>query len=260
MKKIKINISYMTIIAILIGLIFLMTKCKNDQITKLESENIITKNNIEVLTDSIKTYKSQNGDLISERGVLVSTKRELKDLNKELYDEVKELEKEIPKSKASVVIKYKTKIVHDTLFIKSNLVSINDSTYKLKFDKDTIYDENNSRHLSGVVTINLSKDTNNYSGLTVSHIKLTKDIVNMDATLVLGTKDDKLKVWVKSDYPGFNTDEIDAVTLDPNIHPELKQLNKKKHSIGPVIGVGINHELKVVPMIGIGYQYNILKF
>lgn len=249
------------IIAVLIGVILLLAKCSSDLKSKYKAEQIINQNNIEVLNDSIKTYRTKNGSLISERGVLIADKKELKELNTELYETVKEFEDKISKAKPQVVVKYITKVVHDTLYLESDVIALNDSTRKVEFRKDTTYSAGNSRSIAGEIMINLKADsTNKYNDVQVSGVMLTEDAMNIDATLVLGTKDGKLKVWLDTKYPGFEASQIDAVTLDPNIHPELRKLNNKKYSIGPYVGVGIGQNLTIQPSIGIGIQYSIFKF
>lgn len=262
MKIGKLEISTNTfIIALLVGVILLLVKCNDASRNNLEAQSIISKNNIQVLNDSVKYLKGENGQFIAERGVLIADKKSLKDVNSELYNKINDLEESIPNLKPKIVIDYKTKIEHDTVYISSNLELINDSTYIVNFKKDTIYDENNSRELKGEVTIGLSSDSiSKYNNVKVSNVKLTKDIINMNATLVLGTKDNELKVWLESKYPGFEASKIDAVTLDPSIHPELKKLNNKKYSVGPYFGLGIGQNLSILPTFGIGIQYSIFKF
>jgi len=256
----EIKLTNTVIIGVLIGIILLLVKCNGDKISKLKQQNLKQQNNIEVLNDSVKSYYTKNGNLIHERGVLISNKKELKELNNELYEEVKELEKTIPNSNQQLVVKYITKIQSDTVYVNSNILMLNDSTYVVNFKKDTVFSKNNSRHLEGSLTIDLFNDTTKFKKLNVSKVKITKDIINMDASLVLGMMDKKLKVWLKTDYPGFEASQIDAVVLDPNIHPELRKLNKKKFSVGPHVGIGIGENLSISPTIGIGIQYSLIKF
>lgn len=253
------------IIAVLIGVILLLAKCNSDVNSKYKAEQIINQNNIEVLNDSVKTYRTKNGSLISERGVLIAEKDDLKSLNKDLYDKVNELEKSIPDMEPQVVIEYRTKIVHDTVYLNSDIVAINDSTQKITFNKDTTYVGNNYRNLAGAIWVHLKADsTNIYNKVELGDVLITKDEMNIEATLVLGYKgegkDKVLKVWLETKYPGFQADEIEAVTLDPMIHPELRKLNNKRHSIGPMIGIGIGQNFQFQPVIGIGYQYSLFKF
>lgn len=247
-------------IGVLLIIILFLAKCSGDINDKYKAQQIISKNNIGVLTDSIKTYKSKNGTLISERGVLIADKKELKELNIGLYEKVEDLEKSIPNMKPQVVIDYQTIIKHDTVYLNTSLVSNNDSTYTITFTKDTTYSEGNSRELSGSISINLEADTSKFNNVVVGEVELSKDITHMNATLVLGNKDGQLKVWMESEYPGFEPSEIDAVTLDPKIHPELRKLDKKRFSVGPYIGLGLGENLSIKPSIGVGVQYNLIKF
>ena len=252
----QINFSFVIVIGLLILLILLMAKCKGDRIAKLEQDNFIANNNIEVLNDSIVTHVTKNEELIQEKGVLISSKTELKQLNQKLYNEINILENEVKNAKSQVAVRWRTRIVHDTVYIKPNVVKTEDGSYIVSFEKDTSYNENNSRHIAGFVVVDII-DSNQVS---IGEVAITKDEVDMDATLVLGTKDNKLKVWLKTDYPGFEAESIEAVTLDPKIHPELRKLDNKRHSIGPIIGIGIGQNFTITPTIGIGYQYSLFKF
>ena len=238
----------------------ILAKCNNDSSNQLEAQTIISKNNIEVLNDSMKTYRSKQGSLITEKGVLIASKEELKDINTNLYETIDDLSKEIKNAKPIVITKYKTKFVHDTIFVESELISINDSTYNIKFSKDTTYNENNSRHIAGLVTIDLLSDSSRFNKIKASSVQISKDEMHVDATLILGMKDDMLKVWIESKYPGFRVKDIEAVTLDPKIHPELRKLNNKKFSVGPYIGIGIGQNFTFQPSIGFGIQYTLIKF
>lgn len=249
------------IIGILILLIVILVKCNRESKNEYQVQNIINQNNIEVISDSLKTYKTKNGTLINERGLLISKKEELKNLNYGLYQTVKDLENQIKNIKPQIVIRYKYKIKTDTLYLNSRITALNDSTYEINFDKDTIYSENNSRHLAGSIIVRLMPDGTYYNDVQISKVKLTKDIINMDAKLVVGMKDDKLKVWLSTDYPGFDATSIDAVTLDENVHPQIRKLNnKKKFTVGPYIGFGLSKNLELSPSIGFGIQYSIIKF
>lgn len=251
----KKNIPY-AIIGVLIAIILVLSKCNTD----LKSENFIANNNIEVVQDSLTTIENKYGDVYAERGVLITDLKGLKDLNEDLYDEVKKAKKGT-NIKPQVVIKYETKVVHDTIDLSTNTISLNDSLYKLDFAYDTTYTGSNSRSIAGNLFIALQQnDSLKYNNLLSKSFQITKDEMNIDATLILGQKEGDLKVWLKSDYPGFNTDAIEAVTLDPKVHPELRKINDKKFSVGPYVGIGVGEGLKLSPSIGVGVQYSIFKF
>jgi hypothetical protein len=258
MKK-NVNIYYISLIGLLVIIILFLSKCSKDKIHKLEHDNFILQNNIEVVKDSVLKYKTKNGYLVSERGVLIATKNNLSELSEQLSETVNNLQKEL-KVKPTFVVDYKTKIVHDTIYLDSKLNQINDSLLIVLFKKDTIYDVDNSRKLQGEIHLKLNSSDTKYNIVSIQKTVLTRDEINLQASLVLGLKDKKLKVWVVSKYPGFDTERIDAVILDPKIHPELRKLNKEKFSIGPFVGIGLNSNLRVTPVVGIGLQYKLIKF
>lgn len=247
-------------IGLLILAILILVKCNSDTSKTYKKQQLTSQNNIETLNDSLYQFKAKNGSLITQSRILISDKKDLKSLNKELYKTVRELEKDIQNIKPQVVIKWKTRIVHDTTYINPKTLYLNDSTFVLTFRKDTLYDEFNSRFIEGNFTINLIDSNSKYNKLRVSDIAITKDETNITASLVLGMKDDKLSVFLKSDYPGFDIDKVDAVILDEDIHPELRKLNNKKNiSIGPYFGLGLGKDFNIQPSIGLGVQYNLIK-
>lgn len=251
----KANIPYL-IIGVLIIIIAVMSKCNSD----LKEESFIAQNNLKVSNDSLIVIKNKYGQEITERGVLISDMKGLKELNKKLYDEVKKLEKGTG-IKTQVLIKTETKIVHDTTYLQSDITALNDSLYEIDFSYDTTYTGTNSRAIKGIATIGLVHlDSSKYNLVKQSSFKLTKDEMNIDATLAIGQKDGELKVWLESDYPGFSTESVDAVTLDPEIHPELRQLNNKKFTVGPYLGIGIGQNFTLSPSIGVGVQWAVFKF
>lgn len=249
------NIPYFIIVA-LVAIIIIMSKCNTD----LKQESFIANNNLKVSNDSLVIIKNKYGQEIAERGILISDMKGLKELNYELYKEVEELKKGTG-NKPKIIIKTETKIVHDTVFVNTSITALNDSLYEIDFAYDTTYSGSNSRTIEGVATIGLVYlDSSKYNLVKSNKFKITKDQMNIDATLAIGEKDGQLKVWLKSDYPGFSTESIEAVTLDPEIHPELRDLNKKSFTIGPYIGIGIGQNFTLSPSIGVGVQWAIFKF
>jgi len=74
---------------------------------------------------------------------------------------------------------------------------------------------------------------------------------------------DTYNVYVKSSYPGFTTDQLEGVFIDPNTNEDIQSLIKKKHwftgfsislSVTPGYDV-INNKAAVV--VGPSLNYNI---
>ena len=255
MKNIIFNKN--TIIIVLLIIVVILAKCSSDNNSELKRQKIISENNMEVLNDSIKKIRTSTGHLISEKGVLISDIKNLNSLNEDLYNKYTEIKKEIDDAEPSFIVQYKNKIIHDTVYLHNELLFINDSTIQLVFRKDTIYSKNNSRHLEGIVYAKLKSDTSRYNKLLIDDVIISRDEMNIEASLILGMKDDKLKVWLESKYPGFNNNDINSVILDPNIHPELRTIQNNRLSFGIVLGVGVNTNLSIQPFIGVGYQYRL---
>jgi hypothetical protein len=245
------------VIAILVIIILFLYKCSGDA----RKDAFIYENNLKVSQDSVKHYQTKSGNLVSEKGVLIAKNQKMKGINDSLKSHVNDLKKELD-VKPSVVIRTVTKIVHDTVYLKNTRTTwMNDSTVLISFVHDTTYDNlGNSRFLSGSVLTQISKlDSVRYSA-EIKEFKLERDEMNIVSTLVLGETDDKgLKVSVVSKYPNFKANEIDALILDPKIHPKLRKLDKRKFGVGPMIGVGVSTN-GISPYIGIGLQYNLIKF
>lgn len=231
----------------LIGVLIILSKCN----TNLKEENYALDNNLKVLTEKTNKLELQNGRVVYDRGVLLTDIGRLQELNKDLYKKVKEFEELKPQT----VVTSKVSIVRDTFYLNNNIQKLTDSTYKVKFCYDTVYNETSSRTLRGLMLLSKTNDS-----LDIEKFKITEDVIRMNNTLMLGEKDGRITVWLHSDYPGLSVEEIDAVILDSKKHPILKKLNNKKFSIGPYVGVGINGDFRLEPTFGIGLQYRIFKF
>lgn len=246
-------------IAILVIVIIFLQKCQSGA----TQEAYILKNNLAVSQDSVTHYKTKQGTLVYEKGVLISTSKSLSELNYSLQQEVKQLKKDID-AEPTIIIKEEIVIIHDTVLVENVTTRwLNDSTFNVVFSHDTIYDTiGNSRSIAGSLVSEIRKlDSNKYS-VNVTEFMLTEDEMVMHSTLAIGeTEDKKLKVYVTSKYPNFNAKSIDAIILDPNIHPELRKLsNNKKFTVGPYIGIGIGQNFTFTPSFGIGLQYSLFKF
>lgn len=253
----KIDILYIVTIVILLSFV----TCGRLKNSELKKENLISINNSNILKDSLIKYKTKSQSLINEKGVLISDMNTLKSINNDLYKDIKKLQKNIPhKVKPIVAVSVESKISNKLDSTKTTLSVLNDSSYTIEFKKDTSFGNNNARRLYGNLSVNIYNDNTNIPRLNVGKVYIEKDEIDLSASLLLGLKDGELKVWLTSDYPGFDASKIDAVTLDPDIHPELKKLNNKRHSIGFSAILGFTPEMKVVPVVGFGYHFSIKKF
>lgn len=211
----------LTYILTIILCIFSIRQCSKNATAKKQSDH-----NIEVLTDSIRQYRTLADDVAAERSILIGDIDLLKKTNDSLYNKVKELGVKKPQQ----VVYINNDVVnelHDTTWVYAN----NDTEKEFDFS-------NKYRELSGTVT---HKDT------TLA-LYINKDIVHLDYTMAI--KDGVVYVSSSNPYVKFN--DIQGITI-----PTTKQ---KRWHIGPAIGVGVGRDFKISPYVGVNLTYSIIRW
>lgn len=200
-------------------------------------DTTVYEQNIAALTDSLRVYKTKNGELVYEKSSLLTSTKELKQLNNELAEEVKYL-----KDNPIVIIKWKTKIVHDTVYLPVVVGEAywnEDSTIKtvpFTWKYDTVYIENNYRKLAGQYLVQVDTLLN---VVTKSFIISTDEIGMSFTTGLTESKDGNLEIFIKTPYPGFKPVDVDGALIDPRESDVIKKFfPPKRWSIGPYIGYG----------------------
>jgi len=225
--------------------------------------NTLTQN-VSALNDSVRTYRSKNGDLIFKKDALIAENGSLKSLNTDLDKEVKNL-----KDNPIVVVHTVIKIVHDTIKIPISIgvgVWNADSsaiTRDLTWTYEKEYSKGNYQKLSGDFTAKVDTSLN----LTASpmHINIDEFGVSMYTGLT-ENKNGLLEIYANSDYPGFSITNLDGALIDPAKSEILKKyFPPKKWAIGVYTGYGIYIDPSLYRIgsgfqIGIGIQYNILQW
>lgn len=224
---------------------------------KLNVENNIMEQNAKALTDTIRITKNKVGDLVFSKNILISEKSQLENINSDL---AKELKKEKGKVSELTKMVIKLKGERDTLYIPTTLIKYPDGTNGLKWDYVKIYNPENYRKISGI-----SKFKIDTTGVIIPLItEITKDELKFNITQGLREKDGNIEVFVRSDYPGFEVEELNSVIIDPKNHPVVKKFTKKKKfGIGPYGGYGgtiINSQVFIGPQVGIGISYDLIQF
>lgn len=195
------------------------------------------KQNKRALTDSIEYAKTKNGELEASKSVLVADNKTLKELNKNLSDELK-------KEKGTVVYINQTETVisHDTIYMSSG---INDG--KFHFAYDTVYSEGNEQHIA----IDGEVDSSSVNAA------ITKNEIGVSLITGLKREDGVVKIFVRSDYPGFNVTKLEGAVVQQD--DEIFKAKEKHFIIGPQIGVGVGRG-GITPYIGAGLTYKIFAF
>lgn len=234
-----------------------------NKISNLNTDLAIAEQNEKALNDSVRVMENRLGDVEYAKNILISEKKDLKNLNKNLAEELKK-----EKGKVFELTEYIANISNtnpdgsvDTVYVDNYLVVYADGDYGLEWEHDTIYDANNERHLAGISKFNVDS-----SGLvTPLETIITRDEIKFNVVQGLREKDGNVEMFVRSDYPNFEVEELDAVIIDPMKHPVLKKFTKpKRWGIGPYIGVGLqygfNNKLSAGVQGGLSIHYSILRF
>lgn len=239
------------IIGILLLLVFILYKCSSNK----EHEVDILSNNIKALQDSVSVIKIKNGQIESEKNILFSDIKKLKDLNIGLSEE---LEKE----KGNVKIIEKVVVVYekDTIYIdNTDVTQLNDTTYRLSW----VYEHKDAsieRTIIGENTFNIDSTRILYNARTI----IKKDKILLNLVTGIREEDGLYKIFIRlkeKDSENFVTfKDIEGAILDEYI---LGIKKKKRWSVGPYVGIGLNSilpDVKISPSIGISVQYIIFSF
>lgn len=210
------NILFSTVIGLLIIIIVIMFNKMSD----LKDNIRINNTNISALNDSLKTYKTKNGQIVAEKEAFYSSLKELEKINKNLYDTVKRLEKELKiKTNTIQVVTVQGQVItqYDTIIIDKEKLS--DSITKF-----SISASNNDSIISSVSNIEL-KLYNSCDSLYIIDYSLnnTFNIDNLKLNIITGykkqglfkpntqyvtaitTNDDRFKIrhvesWINKDF------------------------------------------------------------
>lgn len=249
-------------IALVVLLVFMFRSCgenTNLEIFKYEQ-------NIAALKDSIRTYENKNGELVSEKTALITEKEGLKKYNDELSKEVKHL-----KDNPIIVKKVSVEIIHDTIYVdpeidSSGIVYNADSSIKVvpfKWSDSTKYDKNNFRNIGGKYIVAVDTNMNVWSRDFV----IINDEIGMSFTTgITENEDDRVEIFVKSDYPNFKAVKIDGALFDPRESKVIKKFfPPKRWGVGVFGGYGIyidpsNFRAGTGITFGVGVSYDLFQW
>jgi hypothetical protein len=253
-------------IAMLVGIFvlafFLFKNCGR---TNTDNEITQLKQNLSYYQDSLKIEKNKAKETEYTRSVLAAKNKTLEDLNADLSAEVKK-EKGTVINLNKIVIELTNRIIE--LTNDSNIVIKvwPDGSQSIEWRYDTVYSPGNERHLSSSSRFNFLKDTTLIDKKSVS-VKILEDRLKM--TLVTGLQEDKdtklLKIFVRSDYPGFSVSKIDGAIIDPQKSELIKSyFPKEKFGLGFNLGYGAalctDGKIRTGLILSVGISYNLITF
>jgi hypothetical protein len=245
----NLDIKHKLLLLIIILCLILFKSC--EKINKLKNENLINKNNISVLNDSVKIYFDKNNKISFEKGILISDKSNLQKINNELFIALKS-----EKGKVKYLSTIITNIKIDTIKIWDTVIIYKDRKFGIRWKLDTIYDKNNYRSLYGESKFSYENGFIYNDGTSIYN-----DDINISLTTGIVERDKKLQIFVKSDYPGLVISNIDGAIIEGDNSIINKYTNKKKFSLSLGTYYGLNLlTFKPALIIGTGISYNLVKF
>lgn len=228
-------------IVTLIIFILLLNKCN----TTKDLKNQIKKDNqnISALNDSIKKQKLKNGQLEYSINGFIASEKNLKQLNNDLYNRLKnESGKVLFLNSVLIKLQLDTIELRNALNIAlsklNDMYQINDSTWKATWSLVYDYGNNNSDVFSGQTFVGIASR----NPLKLKHIntELINRTTKIDLTFGQKIEDKKLRIFISSKYPGFSTEQLQGVLIDPASNNEFQKLIPKKHWFqGFHVGFGI---------------------
>ena len=249
-------------IALVVALVIMFRSCSGDtDIEKFKYEQ-----NIAALRDSVRTYETKNGDLVSEKTALITDKSELKKYNDELNKEIKHI-----KDNPIIIKKVSVEMIHDTIYaeaiIDSNGIVFNeDSSVKVipfKWDIDSTYSKGNFRRIGGKYIISIDTSMNVRS----KDFIITHDELGLSFTTgITENEDDRVEIFIKSNYPNFKAVKIDGALFDPRESKVIKKFfPPKRWGVGVFAGYGIyidsnNFRAGTGVTFGVGVSYDLLQW
>jgi hypothetical protein len=238
------------LIAVIVLVILFLKQCQVAKELKINEQ--VAHGNLEALRDTVKIERNRAGEIEFTKQSLISKSQDLEKWNKDLAALVKkEKGKVIYIQQASGGIKtLPSEVITNTVTIYDNETSSIETVF------DTIYSTDNYRRLKLLTTVKMDS-----SKIKSSSSKILDDQIGFNIVTGLKEEGGKIRITIRSDYPGLTFSKIDGALVDPHKSEVLKRMfPPKKFGLGPVIGYGLNPTMKPGYFIGLGLQYNIIRF
>jgi len=246
------------LVVALVALMLAFRMCKSPD----KADSTIYEQNLSALRDSVRTYRDRNGVLVHEKMALISDVHGLGSLDADLAREVKYL-----KDHPIVVTRYKTIIVHDTVWL-TPVIDTGGITYKdgrkivpFRWQLDTTYAEGNFRKMRGMYLV----ETDSASYVGSSRFAVTSDSLGLTFTTgITENRDGMLEIFVKSPYPGFSAYGMDGALIDPRTSEVIRKFfPPKRWGLGPYVGYGVNVSKSGFshgPSLGVALHYGLIQW
>jgi hypothetical protein len=246
------NLKLTEILAIGFVVIFLILLQQCNMNAKLKTDLQLADQNRLSLTDSVRTIKNRQGEEISLKAVMVANGKELRELNADLAKELKKISGDVTYLQRIV-----GRIKSDTVEVENRITEYPNGIKRLTWEYDTSYNENDGRSLSGHSEFLIDS----MSGRIIDKgTTITQDEIRLKLITGLTELEDSYQIFVRTDYPGLQFDQIDGSIIDKKKF--AGSLNESSWVVGPFVGVGLRtNEKTILPIFtgGVGVTYNLNK-
>lgn len=254
-------------IVIVVLVIFAVRQCGNRH--NQEVENTILNQNLAAKTDTIKSYKNKNNELVSEKAIYIKSIKRLKDENSSLYRRVQSQKGDIITLNRTVVtLKQNASILSDSIRYLTSIIDsakqIDSANWVLPWTLSYRWDSVNHDIFKGNTFVHI--DSKNPIVLSNRGTQLYYRESQIDITFGEKVVDGKYNVYIQSAYPGFTPKSLEGVFIDPNTNKDIRNLMKKKHWFtGFSIGISITPGYDIVNgnvgvTVGPSIGYNIYEW
>lgn len=238
------------IFIILIVALASFTFYQHGKVQDLQRELSISQDNMDALTDSLRTYEDSMGNLVGEKNAFQADIETLRELNEELANKVDSLERN-PETITDVNVI----VERDTIIVNQDIewTALSDSAYKINWD----FSESGHwgyRYLEGYTSFIINSD------FTITPVQnvLLKDSYSMNITTGFDrTEEGNFVVYAQTDFPNANFNLVDGAVLTPSMFNIPEATEKNRWALTLNLGYGVTPNFKFQPYLGLGVGYII---
>lgn len=218
------------IAVIVIISLFLISQCKSNN--EMEREVDVLTNNTYALTDSLRHYRDELGNIVAEKHALQLTQEQMENTIGEL------------RKKNSEYIAHINTIVglRDTIYVERVVYKdvIVDTLNKVEtgticLERNDIFNKS-SRYISANIPYTVTYPSN----LVINEASFTvNQDIYVEGTITRNNKTKETMFYLKSDYPGltFNSGNAIVATNGRQYDREMRRRNGIGLAVGPSVGV-----------------------
>jgi len=244
----KDNQRFLFFAGLVLALIFSFTQCEKKK--EALAEVAKQENNILALSDSVRYYKDETGEVTARKLALEMDVEQLEDTNSELLTELRKEKDEV--SFLSTV----NAQLRDSLgrVDTTSVMEIEEGEWRFDWSL-TKSGERWSSQYSGFTEFTIDTTGTPYNPNTV----LSEHSIDMEITTGVTTNERGQKeIFVRTTYPNLTFTDINGVLLEDS--PLREEERRRRWSLGPYIGYGMNTNGEFHPSVGLSLNYNLFQW